>query len=80
MNKEIDILRRLGDAVRLKHPEKRRTNGLFLPHNNAPAHRSVLAKDFLAKSIVTIPEHSPHSLDFALADFYLFPRLKVALK
>jgi hypothetical protein len=48
VNKEMytDILRRLGDAVRRKRPEKLRSNSLFLLHDNAPAHRSVLVKDF----------------------------------
>jgi len=47
MNKErySDILRRPKDAVR--------TNGRFLLHDNAPAHRSVLVKDFFAKKNVT---------------------------
>ena len=48
-----DILRRLRDAVRRKLPEKWRTNSLFLLRDNAPAHRSVLVKDFLAKNNVT---------------------------
>ena len=33
-----DILCRLTDAVRGKHPEKWRTNSLFPLHDNAPAH------------------------------------------
>jgi len=52
-----DILRRLSNAVRRKHPEKRRTNGWFLFHNNAPAHQSILVNDFLAKNNVTTLEH-----------------------
>jgi hypothetical protein len=51
---------------------------MFLLHDNAPAHRSVLVKDFLAKNKMTISEHPPHSL--ATADFYLFPRIKSAIK
>ena len=34
-------------------PEKRRTNSWFLLHVNAPAHRSVLVQDVLAKTSVT---------------------------
>jgi len=47
VNKEmyIDILRRLRDAVRWKRPEKWRIISRFLLHDNAPAHRPVLAKD-----------------------------------
>jgi histone-lysine N-methyltransferase SETMAR len=53
---------------------------LFLLHDNAPAHRSVLVKDFIAKNIVTTLEHPPYSPDMAAADFYLFSRLISALK
>ena len=62
VNKETyDILRRLRDAVRRKRPEKLRTKTWFLLLGNAPAHRSVSVKDFLAKNNVTTQEHPPHS-------------------
>jgi transposase len=73
----IAILRRLREG---NDPKKRITNSWFLLHNNAPAHRSVLVKNFLAKNIVTTLEHPPYSPDPATADFYLFPRMKSALK
>ena len=75
-----DILRRLGDAVRRKCPEKWRTNFWFLLHDNAPTHLSVLVKDFLAKNKVTTMEHPPYSPDLATANVYLFPQLKSGLK
>jgi len=82
MNKEmyIDILRRLRDAVRRKHSKKLRTNSWFLLHDNAPAHRSVLVMDYLAKNYVTALEHTPYSNDLLPVDFYLFPRLISAMK
>jgi histone-lysine N-methyltransferase SETMAR len=55
-------------------------NSWFLLHDNAPTHRSVLFKDFLAKIKVTTMEHPPYSPDLAAADFYPFPQLKSALK
>jgi hypothetical protein len=58
----IDIRRRLGDAVRRKRLEKWRTNSWFLLQDNAPAHRSVLVNDFLAKNNVTTLEHPLYSL------------------
>jgi len=61
-------------------PKKWRTNSCFLLHDNAPAHQSVLVKDFLAKNNVTTLVHSPHSPDLGPPDFYLFPLLKSALK
>ena len=48
--------------------------------DNAPAHRSVFVKDFLAKNSVTTLDHPPYSPYPATADFYLFPRLISALK
>jgi hypothetical protein len=59
----ITILRRLGYAVRRKRPEGWRTNSWFALHDNAPAHRPVLVKDFLEKNNMTTLEHPPpHSL------------------
>jgi len=69
----IDILLRLRDAVRRKRPEKWRTNNWFLLYDNAPAHRPVLFKDFLAKKNMTKLEHPPCTPDLAPGDFYLFP-------
>ena len=68
-------------AVRRKGSEKWRTNSWFLLRDNAPAHRSVLIRDFLAKNNVTTLEHlPPYPPDLAQTDFYLFPRRKSALK
>ena len=57
----VDILRRLGDAVRKKRPEKWRTNSWFLLHDNAPAHRSVLVKHFLGNNNATSLDHPLYS-------------------
>jgi len=75
-----DIPHCLRAAFGRKHPEKWRTNSWFLLHDNAPTHSAVLVKDFLANNNVTKLEHPPRSPDLATADFYLFPRLKSALK
>jgi transposase len=74
-----DVLRRLRDAVSRKRPEKLSTNSWFLSHNNAPAHRSGLVKDFLAKNNVTALEYPANSPDLAPSDRYLYPRLKSTL-
>jgi hypothetical protein len=54
------------------NPQKWRTNIWFLLHDNAPAHQSVLVKDFLAKSSVTTLEHLPHLSDLDPVNFYVF--------
>jgi transposase len=53
---------------------------LFLLHDNAPAHPSVLNMDFLAKKNVTILEYLPYSPDLAPSDSYLLPPLKSVFK
>ena len=73
----IDILSRIKNAVRRKHAEKWKTNHLFLLHDNAPAHWSILVKDLLAKNNVTTMEHP---LTWLQLIFTCFPRLKSALK
>ena len=83
LNKEryFDMICRFRDAVRRKSSEMWRTNSLFPLHDNAPAHRSVLFKDFLAKNNVTTlePPPPPHTPDLAPAGFYLFFRLQSSL-
>lgn len=82
VNKQLytEILKRLRDAIRRKRPEKWAGNDWFLLHDNAPSHRSLMVKQYLAKHNVTTLEHPPYSPDLAPPDFYLFPRLKMALK
>jgi transposase len=67
-------------AVRRKRPEKWRTKIYFHLHDNASAHRSVLAKDFLRKNKVITLEIPPYFSDLAAAYFCLFTRLISALK
>ena len=76
----IDIVRHLRDAISRKRPEKWRYNSWFLLYDHAPAHRRVWVKDFLVKYNTTTPEHPPYPRDLSSAYFYLFSRLKLALK
>jgi hypothetical protein len=51
-----------------------------LHHDNAPAHDALNARDFLAKKSILKLDHPPYSPDLAPWDFWLFPKLKTALK
>jgi hypothetical protein len=66
--------------VRRERHDKWRTKSWLILHVNAPAHRSVLVKNFLAKNNVTTLEHPSDYSDLAAADFYLFPRLNAAME
>ncbi|GFV81807.1 putative mariner transposase [Trichonephila clavipes] len=48
--------------------------------DNAPAHFALSVKRFLAKHSIPVLEHPPYSPDLAPCDFYLFPKVKSALK
>jgi histone-lysine N-methyltransferase SETMAR len=61
-------------------PPKIEKQQLVSLSRHAPAHRSVLVNDFLAKNIVTALEHPPYSPGLASADFHLFPVLKSTSK
>jgi hypothetical protein len=75
-----DIFLRLRDAVTVKRSEKCRTNIRFLFHDNAPAHKPGLVKDFLAKNNVTTLGHHSNSPDLVPTDFDLFSQLILVLK
>jgi hypothetical protein len=44
--------------------------------DNAPVHTAVKVTDWLAARDVKLIEHPPYSPDLALADYFLFPRVK----
>ena len=49
-------------------------------HDNAPAHTSLLVREFLAKNnTVTVPQ-PPYSPDMAPCDFFLLQKIKRTLK
>jgi hypothetical protein len=73
----MEILKRLHEAVRRKRPELW-PNNWILHHDSAPTHKAV--KQFLAKTSITEMEHLPYSPDLASSEFWLFPKIKSALK
>jgi transposase len=75
-----NVLRRLREDIRRKRPELRCAGNWLLHNDNAPSHRALVTREFLAhKGIITLP-HSPYSPDFAPCDFFLFPKMKLQLK
>ena len=51
-----------------------------LHHDNAPIHTALCVREFLPKyNLATLPQTS-YILDLAPTDFFLFPRIKTALK
>ena len=82
VNKEfyLKVMKRLREAVRRKRPEAWTNKTWMLHHDNAPAHASLLIREFLVKQDTIVMPQPPYSPDLAPADFFLFPKLKSTLK
>ncbi|EGI66378.1 Mariner Mos1 transposase, partial [Acromyrmex echinatior] len=51
-----------------------------LHHDNAPVHKSLLVREFLAKNNTLMMPQPPYFPDLAPCDFFLFPKLKRFMK
>jgi hypothetical protein len=70
----MDVLKRLRESISRKRPQLWRNNSWILHHDNAPAHASLLIRDFLAKHETMVLPQIPYSPDLAPADFFLFKK------
>ena len=73
------LLEYLRNDVRRKRPEKW-TNGFILHHDNVRCHTSLLVWQFLSNKTFTACPHPPYSPDLAPCDFWLLPKVKMAMK
>jgi histone-lysine N-methyltransferase SETMAR len=75
----LEILARLREAVRRRGPELW-PDAWILHHDNAPANDALAVREFLANKSIMKLDHPPYSPYLARCDFWLFPKLKTALK
>jgi len=82
VNKEyyLEVLKRLLKRIARVRPEYKDPSSWSLLHDNAPAHKALVVKAFLAQKGVTVLDHPPYSPDLAPCDFWLFPKLKMKMK
>ncbi|UYV63804.1 hypothetical protein LAZ67_2005705, partial [Cordylochernes scorpioides] len=76
----LQVMRNLREAIRQKRPDLWKNKNWLLHHDNAPAHTSLLVRDFLAKNNTLMMPQPPYSLDLAPCDVFLFPKLKRPMK
>jgi histone-lysine N-methyltransferase SETMAR len=72
-----DVLRRLRENNRRKRPDKWRNNSWVLHHDSAPAHASLVVRQFLASTNTTVIPLPPYSPDLSLCDFFSIPEDKI---
>ena len=82
VNKEyyLQVMRNLREAIRKKRPDLWKNKNWLLHHDNAPAHTSLIVREFLAKNNMLMMPQPPYSPDLAPCDFFLFPKLKRPMK
>ncbi|XP_035231882.1 histone-lysine N-methyltransferase SETMAR-like [Stegodyphus dumicola] len=73
-----EVLDQLRKRIRRVRPFKKNGSWLLL-HDNACPHIALPVRQFLAQHDVEM-QHPPYSSDLALADFFLFPKLKNLMK
>lgn len=76
----VGVLNRLWARIVRVRPEYRNQGTWCLLHDNAPAHKSKIVCDFLAQKSIVVLQHPPYSPDLSPCDFWLFPKLKMAMK
>jgi transposase len=78
---ELNMNRETARQIVKENLETRKISAKMILHNdNAPAHDVLRVREFLAKNSITKMDHPPYSSDLAPCDFWLFPKLKTALK
>lgn len=75
-----EVLRRLRNRIRRARPQMWADKSFVLHHDNAPAHTSLIVREFLAFTNFTAIPQPPYSPDLAPCDFFLFPKMKMRLK
>ena len=72
----VEVLREFSKRFLGKRPVLFKSGQWHFHQDNAPVHNSILVTDYLTKmGIKTVP-HPPYSLELALCDFWLFPKLR----
>jgi transposase len=66
--------------MRKKRPELWKKKSWILHQDNAPVDSTLAVKQLLADNCIPVLERPPYSPDLASCNFYLFPKLKSALK
>jgi transposase len=71
-----NVLHHVREDIQRKRPELWRAGNWMLHDDNAPSHRALVTREFLAHSSII----TPYSPDLAPCDFFLFPKMKLQLK
>ncbi|UYV82351.1 hypothetical protein LAZ67_21001768 [Cordylochernes scorpioides] len=75
----VNSIMTVAQVIKRLRPNSRTDTWIF-HHDNAPAHRSKVCADYLARTGLKLLEHPPYSPDLVPCYFVLFPHVKNRLK
>jgi hypothetical protein len=67
----LQVLGRVGDAIRRNRPEKWSSGDWQIRNDKAAAHSAQLVQHFLAKRVITQVKQPPYSPGLALYDIFI---------
>jgi hypothetical protein len=76
----LEVLTKPRERVRKKRSDFWKKKSWILHQDNAPTHNALGVKQFLADKCIPVLQHPLYLPDLAPCNFYLFPKLKSALK
>ncbi|UYV62284.1 hypothetical protein LAZ67_1008435 [Cordylochernes scorpioides] len=76
----LNIMRCVRESILLKRSKMWSSKNWIIHHDNAPPHTATSVLTYLAKHGIQILQQPPYSSVLAPNDFFLFPKLKMALK
>ena len=76
----LEVMKRLWARILRVRPEYRDHGSWRLLHDNAPSHKALVVREFLASKGIVELNHPPYSPDLSPCDYFFFSKLKLALK
>ena len=76
----LEVMHRLRESIHQKRTELWKNISWIMHRDNAPAHTSMLVREFLAKNKTLIMPQPSYSTDLSVFDVFLFPELKKSMK
>ena len=75
----LGVMQHLLARIRRVRPQYKARGSCSLLHDNAPAHKCIFVRNFLASKSVQVLDHPAYSPDLSPCDYFLFAKLKMQL-
>ena len=76
----LEVFKGLWGKILRVYPHYTEAESWPLLHDNAPAHKALIIRKFLASKNIVVLNHLSYSPDIAFCDYFLYPKFKSKLK